>query len=60
MFGHGTESGLTSLEFEDLEEKLGVPSGGFAACFNAAFGFVCADEAEGETADDGHVFGAVA
>src|SRR5258708_4540112 len=59
FFPHGKESGLTR-DLENLEQKIGVPSGALPACFDAAFGLEITDEVEGEAADDGHVLGAVA
>ncbi len=56
---HGAESRLTSLQLKDLEEEARVPACGFSAGFDASLGFVGADEAEGEAANDGHVLGAV-
>src|ERR1700733_9248411 len=56
---HGSESGVMLLELEDFEQVVRVPCGAFAACLDASLAFVGADEAEGETADDSHVFGAV-
>ena len=45
---------------EDFQEKLGVPACALAACLDASFGFVGAHEVEGEAANNGHIFGAVA
>ena len=57
---HGTESGLTAGELQDLQQELGIPAGGLAAGFDAALGFVGAHQAEREAAHDGHVLGAMA
>src|SRR5882672_5904484 len=56
---HGTESGLTLLELQDLQQKLWAPACGFAACLYASLGLVGAHKAESEAADDGHVLGPV-
>jgi hypothetical protein len=45
---------------QDVHENLRVPTGLLSARFDAALGFIGADEIKGETAHDGHVFGTVA
>src|SRR5271165_1462791 len=57
---HGSESRLTVIHLQDLQEKVGIPRSGFPSGFDASLGFVGAQETEDEAADDGHVLGAVA
>jgi hypothetical protein len=56
----GNESRLTSQRPQYLEQVCRIPSGALSAALDGSFVGDLAHQIEGEVADHGHVFGAVA
>jgi hypothetical protein len=59
MAANQTESGTAGFQvnahLKDIEEEVCIPTCCFSSCFDAFFGFVGANEAKREAANDGHV-----